>query len=50
VATTKSYTHKLKTITKHKEHLWAVIFPLMEIEIEMEMIFLQQWKVRMEMN
>src|SRR6218665_1437542 len=30
----------------------AVIFPLMkmEIEMEMEMIFLQKWKVRMEMN
>ena len=33
-------------------HFTAVIFPLMkiEMEMEMEMIFLQKWKVRMEIN
>ena len=32
-----------------KLHLWlSVIFPLMEIEMEIN--FLQKWKVRMEFN
>jgi len=33
------------------QQVWkAAIFPLMETEIEMEIIFLQKWKVRMECN
>jgi len=39
-------------MTNRLKPLQAVIFPLTEVEIEMEMeiFFLQKWKVRMEFN